>query len=418
VFGDPTLDALEAGAASANQTLKVGLARLEQARAFVRNAEADRSPQVEVGGNVSRARLSPSSLGLRSDADPAPATLWRLSAAASYEVDLFGRIASSIDAARADAAQTEGLYQSLLLTIQADVALQYLTLRGLDAEIALLSDTVRLREEALGLVERRYAAGDTSELDVARARTELSTARADRAALAQQRAAVEHALAVLVGKAPSELNLAPQPLAFRPIAIPAGLPSSLLERRPDIAAAERAMAAANARIGVARAAYYPRLSLTGLIGLESNDLGDLFQSSSRTWALGPLAGNMLSMTILDGGRRCANEAAALAAYDEAVAAYRESVLGAFREVEDGLSGLRLLAQQAAEHAQAVQSAQRAASLSNTRYRAGHVAYFEVIDAERQVLASQRAATQVERNRALATVGLVRALGGSWITAQR
>ena len=413
IFGDPQLDELQASAASANNTLKVGLARLEQSRSLVRFAEADRRPQVDLGAGPTRSRPSPASQGLPADADTSPRTLWRATASVSYEVDLFGRVASTIDAARADAEQNTGLYQSLLLAIQADVALHYLTLRGLDAEIALLTDTTRLREEALGLVERRFAAGEIAELDVARAKTELSSARADRLALSKRRAEIEHALAVLIGKAPSELNLQPQPLAFQPVMIPAGLPSALLERRPDIAAAERAMAAANARIGIARAAYFPRLSLTGLLGLESADLGDLFRSSSRTWALGPLAGTVLSMTLFDGGRRSANEAGAVAAYDEAAAEYRNSVLVAFREVEDALSGLRLLAQQASEHAQAVQSAQRAASLSNTRYRAGHVAYFEVIDAERQVLASQRSATQVERERALATVALVRALGGSW-----
>jgi multidrug efflux system outer membrane protein len=223
---------------------------------------------------------------------------------------------------------------------------------------------------------------------------------------------------VLVGKAPAELDMAAQPLAFAPIAIPAGLPSQLLERRPDIAAAERAMAAANARIGVARAAWFPRLTLSGLFGFESADLGDLFRSSSRTWALGPIAGTALAMTVLDGGRRKANEEGAHAAFDETAANYRQSVLTALREVEDALSGLRILAQQAAEQANSIEAAQRAAQLSSARYRAGYVNYLEVIDAERQVLATQRAATQVERERALATVALVRALGGGWEAAAR
>jgi multidrug efflux system outer membrane protein len=413
IFGDAKLDELQAQAAAANPSLKRGLAQLQQARAIVRAVDADRRPQVDVGAGVTRTRPSPASLGLPADAESKPLTLWRTTLSASWEVDLFGRIANQVTAAQADAAQTEALYRSLLLAIQADVASQYLALRGLDAEIALLADTVRLREEALGLVERRFSAGDIAEVDVARARTELSTARADRIALSKSRAEVEHALAVLLGKAPSELNLDARPLAFQPIAIPPGLPSQLLERRPDIAAAERAMAAANARIGVAKAAYFPRLSLTGFLGLESGDLGDLFKSNSRTWALGPLAGTMLSLPIFDGGRRGANEASALAAYDEAAADYRGSVLGALREVEDGLSGLRLLADQADELRDSVVSAQRAAYLSNRRYGAGQVAYFDVIDAERQVLATRRAATQVERERALATVALVRALGGSW-----
>jgi multidrug efflux system outer membrane protein len=413
IFGDPKLDELQAEAARANQTLRAGFARLAQARAAAGIAESQRFPQIEAGFGATRLRASPASQGLPADAGVPPQTLWRAQAFASYEVDLFGRVANAVAAARADVEQTEGLYKSLLLAIQADVAANYLALRGLDAEIALLAETVRLREQALALVERRLKAGEIAELDVARAKTELATTRAERTALERRRAEIEHALAVLVGKTPAELSLAPQPLAFAPIAVPAGLPSSLLERRPDIAAAERAMAAANARIGVARAAWFPRLTLTGLLGLESAEFGDLARSASRTWALGPLAGTALSLTVFDGGRRAANERGAEAAYEEAVAAYRQTVLGALREVEDGLSGLRLLAQQAAEQANSVESAQRAADLSGTRYRAGYVNYLEVIDAERQVLATRRAATQIERERALATVALIRALGGGW-----
>src|SRR5690606_15810412 len=221
-------------------------------------------------------------------------------------------------------------------------------------------------------------------------RTELSNARSDRIALTRTRAEVEHALAVLLGRAPAELTIAAEPTVFRPVTIPPGVPSTLLERRPDIAAAERAMAAANARIGVARAAYFPRLSLTGLLGFESGELGGRFRSASRTWALGPLVGTMLSMTVFDGGRREAIEASAAAEYDRAVADYRQTVLNALREVEDQLSGLRILAEQAREEMRALEAARRAAQLSSMRYREGYVSYFEVIDAERQVLAAQRA----------------------------
>lgn len=413
VFGDARLNQLQAEAAGANLTLKAGLARLAQARALTGVAESQRFPQIEAGVGAARFRASPASLGLPADADVAPQTLWRAQAFASYEVDLFGRVASSVEAARADLAQSESLYRSLLLAIQADVAQNYFALRGLDAEIALLDDTVKLREQALALVERRFQAGEIAELDVARAQTELSTTRAERVALTRRRAETEHALAVLLGKAPAQLELAPQPLAFAPVAIPAGLPSQLLERRPDIAAAERAMAAANARIGVARAAWFPRLTLTGLLGLESAEFGDLARGASRTWALGPLAGTALALTVFDGGRRRANEEGARAAFDETAAGYQQSVLIALREVEDSLAGLRILARQAEEHAGSVASAQRAADLSSTRYRAGYVNYLEVIDAERQVLTTRRAATQVERERALATVALIRALGGGW-----
>ncbi len=277
----------------------------------------------------------------------------------------------------------------------------------------MLDETVKLREQALNLVDRRFRAGETSELDVARARTELSVTRAEAIALTRRRSELEHALAVLVGKAPSELSLERAPLAFEPISIPAGLPSALLERRPDIAAAERAMAAANARIGVARSAFFPRLTLTGAAGFESADIDDLFRWSSRTWLLGPLVGTVLSLPLIDGGRNKALASAATAQYDEAVADYRQSVLVAFREVEDSLAGLRILSEQAREQALSIDSAKRAAQLSNTRYRNGYVNYLEVIDAERSVLGTQRAATQIGRERALATVGLIRALGGGW-----
>jgi outer membrane protein, multidrug efflux system len=286
-------------------------------------------------------------------------------------------------------------------------------LRAIDGELMLLDETVRLRETALQLLERRFQAGETSELDAARARTELALTRAEALALQRRRAELEHALAVLLGKAPAELSLPRTPLAFEPVAIPAGLPSALLERRPDIAAAERAMAAANARIGVARAAAFPRLSLTGALGFESADLGDLFRWSSRTWALGPLVGGVLSAPLFDGGRNRALAEGAQAQYDEAVADYRGRVLLAFREVEDSLSGLRTLAEQAREQQQAILSARRSAQLSAARYRNGFVNHLELIDAERSLLVAQRAATQVERDRALATVGLIRALGGGW-----
>jgi len=413
IFDDPRLDELQRLALQANQTLQAGIARVERSRALLRAAGADRFPQVDVGAGATRFRASPASLGLAADADVSPQTLWRANVGAGYEVDLFGRVKNTVAAASADAEQDEALLQSLLLAIQADVAQHYLLLRWLDAEIGLLEDTVALRADAVGIIDRRVREGEAGELDLARARTELSNARSDRIALTRTRAEIEHALAVLLGMAPSQLTIEPEPIVFRPIVIPPGVPSALLERRPDIAAAERAMAAANARIGVARAAYFPRLSLTGLLGVESGDLGDLFHSASRTWALGPLVGTMLSMTIFDGGRRKAIEAGAAAEYDRTVADYRQTVLTALREVEDNLSALRILAEQAREESRSVESARRAAQLSSTRYREGYVSYFEVIDAERQVLAAQRAALQSDRERALATVGLVRALGGGW-----
>jgi multidrug efflux system outer membrane protein len=413
VFNDARLDQLEAQAAQSNTSLQAGLARLAQARAISRASRAEQVPRIDGSAGPTRLRASPASRGLAPDADTSAQTLWRAQASVSYELDLFGRVASAVAAAGADAEQAQALHRSLLLVVQADVAQHHFALRALDRELALLDETVKLRETALRLVERRFQAGETSELDSARAHTELAVTRAEAVALERHRAELEHALAVLLGKAPAELSLSRSPLAFEPIAVPAGLPSALLERRPDIAAAERAMAAANARVGVARAAAFPRLSLTGALGFESADLGDLFRWSSRTWALGPLLGGVLSMPLVDGGRNRALADGARAQYDEAVADYRGKVLVAFREVEDSLSGLRTLAQQAREQQQAIDAARRAAQLSAARYRNGFVNQLELIDAERSLLATQRAAAQVERDRALATVGLIRALGGGW-----
>jgi outer membrane protein, multidrug efflux system len=413
VFDDPQLDRLQAQAAQANPSLQAALARLAQARAISRADRAEQQPRIDAAAGPGRQRAAPAARGLEPDADVAPQTLWRAQASVSYEFDLFGRVASAVAAADADAEQAQALYRSLQLALQADVAQHHFALRAVDGELALMDETLALREAALQVVERRFQAGETSELDAARARTELAVTRAEAVALARRRAELEHALAVLLGQTPAEFSLARSPLVFEPIAVPAGLPSALLERRPDIAAAERAMAAANARIGVARAAAFPRLSLTGALGFESADLGDLFRWSSRSWALGSLAGGLLTMPLVDGGRHQALADGARARYDEAVAGYRQQVLVAFREVEDSLSGLRTLAEQARVQQQAVEAARRAAQLSAARYRNGFVNQLEPIDAERSLLATQRAALQVARERALTTVGLIRALGGGW-----
>jgi multidrug efflux system outer membrane protein len=299
------------------------------------------------------------------------------------------------------------------LALQADVAQNYFNLRELDAEADVFARTVTLREEALKLVQRRFAEGDISELDVARARSELATARSDAMTVQRLRAASEHGLAVLLGKAPAQFTMAANPLKPVTVRLPPGLPSSLLERRPDIAAAERSMAAANARIGVAKAAFFPSLTLTGSGGFESATLGDLFNWSSRTFLLGPFAGTMLNLPIFDGGRRKGNLANARAIYEEDVANYRQQVLVAFREVEDNLSDLRILETQTTTQADAVNASVRAAQLSRRQYTEGAVNYLDVIDAERTVLQSQRVAVQLAGTQAVSTVNLIRALGGGW-----
>ena len=415
VFGDPTLNDLEQQALAANQSLKAAAARLGQARALEKSARAALFPQIGVGFGPTRQLASPASQGLAADADTSAQTLWRGQATFAYEADLFGRLGSVADAARLDAERDQALFRSTLLALQADVAQAYFLVRELDATRALYSDTVKLRAETLQLFQRRYDAGDIGELEVARARTELASAQAEADGVTRQRSVAEHALAILLGKAPAEFALAEQPISRLKLAVPAGLPSSLLERRPDIAAAERAMAAANERIGSARAAYFPRLSLTGSYGYESAKLGDLFKTASQAYVLGPLVGTLLSLPLFDGGARAAGVERANAAYNEEVANYRQSILQAFKEVEDNLAHLRILDGQNFAQDQAVSAALRAAQLSHIQYREGAISYFGVIDADRSVLQQQRTAVTLDGERARATVNLIRALGGSWET---
>ncbi|MFN3987349.1 MAG: efflux transporter outer membrane subunit [Rhodocyclaceae bacterium] len=413
IFQDADLDALQRDAYDANQDIRAAAARLQQSRAIQRGAQAERLPSVDAGFGPTRQRPSPASQGQVDDGAPRTATLWRAQASVSYEVDLFGRVANSVAAATAVTQRDQALFQSMLLALQADVAHTYFQLRELDAEQALYADALQLRADALRLMERRYQEGFIGELDVARSRAELAAAESESLALARRRATAEHALALLLGKAPVDFSLPASPLTGIDLRIPAGLPSTLLERRPDIAAAERAMAAANARVGIARAAYFPSLTLTGATGFEARELGDLLQWSSRSFLLGPLAGTVLSLPIFDGGRREASVARSLAAWEEEAAHYRQTVLNAFREVEDNLAGLRILAEQGRAQHDAVTAAERAATLSQIQYREGDVGYLDVIEANRSVLLQQRVAVQIDAERARTTVNLVRALGGGW-----
>lgn len=413
IFGDATLDDLESRASAASPTLQAAFARVNESRATRDSARADLYPSLGAGFGPTREKVSGASQ-LQPDNVTIPSqTLWRAQASASYEVDLFGRVSDNVRAARADAEQSDALYRSVLLTLQADVAQQYFALRSLDADHGVLRRTIALRKQALDLVQRRFDDGDISELDVVRARSELASAQSDAMTVERQRATAEHRLAVLVGSTPETFTMPDSPLQQVQVAVPAGLPSSLLERRPDIAAAERAMAAANARIGVAKAAYFPSLSLTGTAGFEAATLGDLFKWSSRAFLLGPLAGTALTLPIFDGGRRHAQLAQARARFDEQAANYRSQVLDAFQEVEDSLSDLRILRTQRETEAVAVQASTRAASLSRRQYDEGEVDYLTVIDAERTALQSERTATQLAGVQAASTVALIRALGGGW-----
>ncbi|MCY0852609.1 efflux transporter outer membrane subunit [Cupriavidus sp. D39] len=413
IFDDATLNDLESVALAENQNLKAAIARVKEARAINETVRAGLVPAIEAGFGPTRQKVSPVSQ-FQPDGNDIPAhTLWRAQVGASYEVDLFGRVSDSVRAAEAQVSQSVALLRSVLLALQADVAQSYFNLRELDSEIDVFRRTVVLREQALDLVQHRYREGDISELDVARANAELATARSAEMGVRRMRAASEHSLAVLLGKSPAKFAMAASPLRPVEIVIPPGLPSSLLERRPDIAAAERAMAAANARIGVAKSAYFPSFLLTGAAGFEAETIGDIFKWSSRTFLLGPLVGTALTMPLFDGGRRKGNLANARAIYEEDVALYRQQVLTAFREVEDSLSDLRILRGQIQAQAEAVRASNRAEQLSNTQYREGAVNYLDVIDAQRTVLQSQRAAVQLSGVQAVASVNLIRSLGGGW-----
>lgn len=411
VFNDSVLNDLVAQAAAANANLGVAVARVKQARAIAGIASADRSPQVGVQAGGQRGKVSAASRGLPDGTNVPPATAWHGQLGASYEVDLFGRVASNVSAANADASASEATYRSVLLALQADVAQTYFRLRATDAELAFLQDTVRLREEGLRLSQRRFELGQTGELDLERARTETATTRSDTLAVERQRAQLEHALAVLLGKPVAGFSATsdPLPATMQLPAIPAGLPSSLLERRPDIAAAQHAMVAANARIGVARAARFPMLTLTAAGGGESSGLSDVFLWSSRTWMIGALA----SLPVIDGGRNRANIARSEAALEEAVAAYREKVLLAFADVEDNLAGLRTLAGQADAVDEAVAAARRSEDLAGTLYRAGSASNLDYLDAQRNRLSVERSSVQLRGLRATTTVALIRSLGGAW-----
>ena len=401
VFQDPVLDGLVERAQRNNNAIHVAAARLAQARALVRTTDAQRLPQLGVGGGVSRG--SDLTTGGR------PQTVGSAGANLAYEIDLFGRLAEASRAANLDAKAREALLASTRLLIQAEVVQAYLLIRAVDTERALVRDTVTAYRASLGLVERRHAAGDIAELDVARVRTEVAATEAEAIALDRRRAELENAMAVLVGEAASGFSLAERDWDTRLPVIPAGVPSAVLERRPDVAAAQQTMLAAQARVGVAKAAWFPTFSLTADGGFASTELSDIFKWSSRAWGVGAL----LSLPIFDGGRRAADLERSRAELDATLAQYREQVLVAFRDVEDQLSALKLLSQQARAQSDAVDSARRATSLSESRYRNGYVSQLELLDAQRSELRNRRAALQVKSAQHQATVALVRALGGGW-----
>jgi multidrug efflux system outer membrane protein len=365
-FRDPVLASLVERAAQANTDVQEAMARVAQARALVRAANADRLPQVDAGASVDRGAGANSPLG------PRPATLWQAGATLAYEPDLFGRATGRHDAASLDAQAREALLQSTRLAIQAETAQTYLALRALDVERTLVRETVEAYAGTLRLTQRRYQAGDVAELDVVRVQAEVAATEAEALALDRQRATLEHALAVLVGEPASQFSLASDEWATTLPVIPAGVPATVLARRPDVAAAQSSLLAAQAPVGVAQAAWFPSLALTAGGGFASPELGDLFKWSARAWSVGAL----LSLPIFDGGRREAGVQDAQAQLDAALARYRGQVLVAFKEVEDQLAARSLLSEQAQAQDRAVTAARRATTISETRYRNSLVSQLE------------------------------------------
>lgn len=412
VFGDATLDRLEDDALRGNPGVAAAAQRLLQAEAQLGATRAHQAPTLGVSASAANSRTSANTsqgvaLGRRSISGDG----YALGASMSYELDLLGRVRRMVEAADAQARLAETERGGVLLMLSAQVATTYWQLRGLDAEAAILGDALATRRETQELVEARLNAGLSNELDVARARVERANAEADLHEVGRQRALLEHSLATLTGRAPAELRLAAAAAALPPPpAIPAGLPASLLARRPDLAGSVAALRAANAQVGVAEGAFYPSLQLTGNFGYASESLRNLASGDSRQFSVGPLA---LSLPLFDGGRKRANLALARARHAEARANHEGRLHIALREVEDALSDLEQRQRQGEAQARARQAAARAYLVARVRYERGISNYLDVTDAQRSALAAERATAQIDTQRLLATVALARALGAGW-----
>ncbi len=407
MFNDPDLDSLETQAVTANQDFKHAVARVTEARAIARVSKSELYPSISAQGAYSRNRLSENVINIPAqDLNVDDASL---GLDLSYELDVWGRVRRSIQAANADVAAVAADLEVVLLTLTADVARNYQSLRSLDNEKLVIEATRALRSDAVRLQETRYQAGLINEVDVTRARTELANVEADLQGVRRRRAQIEHALAVLCGEAPANFSVAAKATRVVPPQIPVGLPSSLLQRRPDVVEAEHNLEAANARIGVAKAAFFPTIKLTGAAGFASADLGTLVDWPSRFAQFGP----SITVPVFQGGRNQANLKAAEARYEQNVATYRGSVLNAFREVEDSLSDLSTLASQAEAVNRALVSARDTASLANERYQKGLSSYLDVVDAQREALKAERQDAQLRGERAVSTILLAKALGGGW-----
>jgi NodT family efflux transporter outer membrane factor (OMF) lipoprotein len=409
LFQDPQLNVLEQQVTVSNQNLKAAEAQYRQASAFVRFNRADYFPTVGVAPNVTRGKVSSNRPPAGALSNGKTTTDIQLPFELSYEVDAWGRVRSNVAASRADAQASAADLAAVNLSMHAQLATFYFQARTLDAQEQLLNSTVAQYEQALQINQVRYEGGVGSEVEVEQAKTQLETTRAQAVDIGVQRAQFEHAVATLIGKPASSFTLPPLPLETPPPAIPVGLPSELLERRPDIASAERQMAAANARIGVAKAAYYPLLSLTGVGGFESGSLSNLLTGPSALWAIGGAAVE----TLFDGGRRRAVSAQATAAYDQSVAVYRGTVLTGFQQVEDNLAATRILENEAKTQNIAVVAAQKSLDLSKQRYEGGVTSYLEVTVAQSAALSDEVTAVNILGRRMVAAVQLIQAVGGGW-----
>jgi NodT family efflux transporter outer membrane factor (OMF) lipoprotein len=427
IFGDPELNALEARVSISNQNLAVAEAQYRQARALVREARAAYFPTVTLGLGFTRSRQSStfvsgssggstggaSSSGTSSVGSSGARSDFTAGLDFSWELDVWGRIRRTVESNRANAQASAGDLEAARLSFQAELAQDYFQLRTLDAQKQLLDETVSAFEKFLRLTQDRFASGVASQADVVQAQTQLKTTQAQAIDVGVQRAQLEHAIALLMGQAPASFSLPPTPLTATPPAIPVGVPSELLERRPDIAGAERRVAAANAQIGVAVAAFYPTITLNASSGFESSSLAKWFTAASHFWSVGP----GISQTVFDGGLRHAQTDAARAGYDATVATYRQTVLAAFQGVEDNLAALRILEEENGVQDEAVKAARKSVDLTTNQYKAGTVSYLNVITVQTIALTDEVTAIQIRGRRMAAAVLLVQALGGGWTAAE-
>jgi NodT family efflux transporter outer membrane factor (OMF) lipoprotein len=410
-FSDSELDQYEAQALKSNQTIEIARYQLEQARASARITQSGLFPQLTTGVSAQRSQTSvgkPTVSGIPL-ASPTLSNDFIIPFNLTWEPDVFGGVRRSVESANATYQASAAALENVRLVITSELAVDYFSLRELDAEIAVLNSSVEYQNKSLTLVQNRHAGGIASGLDVAQQETLLNSTRTQATLLRQQRAQFEHAIASLVGVPASSFSVPVKALALPPPAVPIGVPSDVLERRPDVAQSERQMAAQNAQIGVAKSAYYPGINLFASGGFENTGLGSIIGASTGFWALGA----SVAETVLSCGKRRAQLDFAKSGYGASVANYRQTVLTAFQEVEDSLSGLSVLAEAAETQQQAVNAAQRALQISNDRYTGGLVTYLDVITAEENLLEAQRLATQILGQRLVTSVSLVKALGGGW-----